>query len=225
VRLTLIHCLCGYGDLINFCFEYTAKALELFLSFIVTKAQEVTAERGARKVEPYHVYVGLSSSVYLSRVLTDLHGSFIHSSVHSFMLYIHIFHTTPTDGHPQPLKYNTTTENTQSKQPTSSTSSKKSSNPSQTLPTAAPSTSKPKQPTNVQNAGKESALKQQQQQLLPPPVPPPLLTLETKTPKVLGWNQRRLNGGARRKWWPHPQNRSRRPQVPVPLAVLQTLWL
>lgn len=35
----------------------TAKALELFLSMIVEEASKVTLERGAKKVEAYHLYV------------------------------------------------------------------------------------------------------------------------------------------------------------------------
>lgn len=34
-----------------------AKALELFLAMIVEEATKVTAERGAKKVEAYHLYV------------------------------------------------------------------------------------------------------------------------------------------------------------------------
>jgi hypothetical protein len=34
-----------------------AKALELFLAMIVDEASKVTVERGAKKVEAYHLYV------------------------------------------------------------------------------------------------------------------------------------------------------------------------
>jgi hypothetical protein len=34
---------------------FVAKALELFLSMIITEAHKVTAERGSRKVEAYHL--------------------------------------------------------------------------------------------------------------------------------------------------------------------------
>ena len=35
----------------------TAKALELFLGMIIEEANKVTAERGSKKVEAYHLYV------------------------------------------------------------------------------------------------------------------------------------------------------------------------
>jgi histone H3/H4 len=36
-----------------------SKALELFLALIVEEASKVTLERGAKKVEAYHLYVSL----------------------------------------------------------------------------------------------------------------------------------------------------------------------
>ena len=36
---------------------YAAKALEMFLQMIVEEAAKVTSERGAKKVEAYHLYV------------------------------------------------------------------------------------------------------------------------------------------------------------------------
>lgn len=72
----------------------TAKALELFLGLIVEEASKVTIERGAKKVEAYHLYVLISSAVLLvtHSSFTSRHSGL--SIVLSFFLRPSFFHHT-----------------------------------------------------------------------------------------------------------------------------------
>lgn len=54
---------------------FLAKALELFLGMIIEEAYKVTAERGSKKVEAYHLCVVLASIWYSIYECSTLHPS------------------------------------------------------------------------------------------------------------------------------------------------------
>jgi hypothetical protein len=51
-----------------------AKALELFLGMIIEEAHKVTAERGSKKVEAYHLCVHLLYIFYFIHEYSTAHG-------------------------------------------------------------------------------------------------------------------------------------------------------